>query len=308
MADKSGLREFVAVVEHGSFTAAADALNVSTSFVSREVKRLEERLNTRLLHRSTRALSLTEMGQVYFERGREIHSLLETLEKDMADLQDHPKGLVRVTSADLYAERYVAPAIAEFTMTYPEVSIELDTSMRSTDLIGDGFDIAIRTGALADSSLIARKVAPRRMIVCGSPAYLAKHGHPDTPDDLNSHNCLVLPSLPWRFKYPDGARATRFTGTWTSDNVRALIAASVRGVGLVWMTDYYMEDELNAGELETVLEDFEVDDVATWIVFPARDHLPTRVRFLIDFLAERLHQDEQLFGTAGKKSGKKDGA
>ena len=299
MADKGGLREFVAVVEHGSFTAAADALNVSTSFVSREVKRLEERLDTRLLHRSTRSLSLTEMGQIYYERGREIHDLLATLEADIADLQDHPKGLVRITAAGLYAERYIAPALAEFTMTYPEVSIELDTSMRSIDLIADGFDIAVRTGALEDSSLIARKVGPRRIIVCGSPAYLQQHGRPSTPDELLTHNCLTLTntSMQWRFESPDGVRLSRVSGTWKSDNINALIAAAIRGVGLVRMTDYYMEDELKSGELESVLEDYEVRDVATWIVFPARDHLPTRVRFLIDFLAERLRHDEQLIGS-----------
>jgi LysR family transcriptional activator of dmlA len=123
MADKGGLREFVAVVEHDSFTAAAEPLNVTTSFVSREVKRLEERLGSRLLHRTTRSLSLTEMGQVYFDRGREIYRSLEVLEEEMADLQDYPKGLVRVTAAGLYAERYVAPALAEFTTIYPEVSV-----------------------------------------------------------------------------------------------------------------------------------------------------------------------------------------
>lgn len=294
MADKGGLREFVAVVEHGSFTAAANALNVTTSFVSREVKRLEERLDARLLHRSTRSLSLTEMGQVYFERGREIYRSLELLEEEMADLQDHPKGLVRVTAAGLYAERYVAPALAEFTMTYPEVSIDLNTNMQSVDLVSDGFDIAIRTGMFSDSSLVARKVAPRRVMVCGSPAYFKSRGQPQSPEDLSGHNCLVLPSMPWRFKHPNGMQTQRVSGTWSSDNVRALIAAAIRGVGLVRMSDYYMEESLKAGELEPVLVEFESNDIATWIVFPAREHMPTRVRILIDFLAERLRRDEPL--------------
>ena len=138
MFDRGGLREFVAVVEKGSFTAAADLLDVSTSFVSREVKRLEERLNTRLLHRSTRAVRLTDTGRIYYERAREIQDRIESLESDMADLQELPKGLIRITAAGLYAERYVAPALAEFMSRYPEVSIELNTRMNVVDIIEEG--------------------------------------------------------------------------------------------------------------------------------------------------------------------------
>jgi LysR family transcriptional activator of dmlA len=294
MADQSGLREFMAVVEHGSFTAAADALHVSTSFISREVKRLEERLNTRLLHRTTRSLQLTDMGKTYHTRGLEISNLLDSLESDMADLQDRPKGNIRITAAGLYAERYVAPALAEFSNKYPEVSIELNTSMTVVDIVDGGFDIAVRMSALEDSSLIARKVASRRLMVCASPGYLNLHGHPKTPDDLRKHNCLSFPDMPWRFQYPDGIQTVKVEGTWNCDNGRALVEAATRGIGLVRMTDYYMVDGLRRGELVPVLEEFEVQDAATWIVFPTRDQMPTRIRILIDFLAERLKQAEQL--------------
>ena len=294
MADQSGLREFAAVIEHGSFTAAADALNVSTSFVSREVKRLEDRLNVRLLHRSTRKLQLTDMGRIYYERGREICNLLDSLESEMADLQEHAKGPVRITAPGLYADQYVAPALAEFTDKYPDVSIQLDTSMKVVDLIADGYDLAVRMSVLEDSSLIARKVAPRRMMVSASPAYLHRYGRPVEPEDLRSHNCLTFPDMPWSFNYPDGIRTVKVQGNWCSDNGRALVAAAERGAGLIRMTDYYMAEQLRRGELELVLEDYEVQDAATWIVFPAREHLPTRVRFLIEFLVERLKRSEQL--------------
>ncbi len=292
MPDQSGLREFVAVVEHGGFTAAAATLDVSTSFVSRQVKRLEDRLDTRLLHRTTRAVRLTEMGRVYYERSREILDRLEALESDMADLQERPKGLVRVTAPGLYAQRYVAPALAEFTATYPDVSIELDTRMGLVDIIAEGFDLAVRMSALADSSLIARKVASRRVLICGSPAYFAQYGKPKEPDDLRSHNCLTLPDMPWRFAYPDAIRVVKVRGTWTSDNGRALVAAAVRDTGLVRFATYYVDEELARGELVPVLEGFEVKDAATWIIYPDRHHLPTRVRFLIDFLAERLEAQQ----------------
>jgi len=294
MADQSGLREFMAVVEHGSFTAAADALHVSTSFVSREVKRLEERLNSRLLHRTTRSLKLTDMGETYHARGLEISNLLDALESDMADLQDRPKGNIRITAAGLYAERYVAPALAEFTIKYPEVSVELYTSMSVMDIVDAGFDLAVRMSTLEDSSLVARKVAPRRVMVCASPGYLNLHGHPKLPDDLRQHNCLCFPDMLWRFRRAGGVETLRVEGTWRCDNGRALVEAAKRGMGLIRMTDYYMVDDLRRGELIPVLEEFEVQDAATWIVFPTREQVPTRVRILIDFLVERLKQAEQL--------------
>lgn len=301
MFDQGGLREFVAVVEHGGFTAAADTLHASTSFVSRQVRRLEERLNARLLHRTTRAVRLTDIGRIYYERSREIIDRLEALESDMADLQERPKGLVRMTAAGLYAERYVAPAVAEFTAKYPEVSIELDTRMGVTDIVAEGYDLAVRMAALADSSLIARKVAPRRLMVCASPAYLARHGSPTEPDELRSHNCLMLPNMPWRFAYPEGARVVKVRGSWVSDSGRALVAAAVRGIGLVRFADYYVDEELRLGELEAVLEDYEVHDAATWIVYPERQFLPTRIRFLIEFLTERLKRLEPLQQQATNK-------
>ena len=294
MADQNGLREFVAVVEHGSFTAAADALNVSTAFVSREVKRLEERLNARLLHRTTRKSTLTEVGSIYYARGLEIRNMLDTLESDVADMQGQLIGHIRITAPGLYADRYVAPAVAEFTDKYPDVSIELDTSMQVVDIVAEGYDLAVRMSALEDSSLIARKIAPRRLMVCGSPGYFIRHGRPKNPDELSSHKCLTFPDMPWRFHYPDGVRTVKVAGNWCSDNGRALIAAAERGLGLIRMTDYYTAEHLQRGELEIVLEDYEVEDAATWIVYPARDQLPTRVRFLIDFLAERLKQTEHL--------------
>jgi DNA-binding transcriptional LysR family regulator len=207
----------------------------------------------------------------------------------MADLQELPKGLIRITAAGLYAERYVAPALAEFMSKYPEVSIELNTRMDVVDIIDEGYDLAVRLhGALPDSSLIAIKIAQRRMIVCASPAYLARCGHPKTPEELSSHNCLRLPNMPWRFTWPDETRDMKVHGNWQSNNGKAMVIAAVRGIGLIRFAHYYMEDELRHGELEVVLEEYEVQDTFTWIIYPEREHMPTRVRFLIDFLTERL--------------------
>jgi DNA-binding transcriptional LysR family regulator len=292
MFDRGGLREFVAVVDKGSFTAAAESLDVSTSFVSREIKRLEERLNTRLLRRSTRSISLTDMGRIYYERAREIHDRILALESEMADLQEFPKGLIRITAAGLYAERYVTPALAEFVQKYPEVSIELDTRMEEVDIVEEGYDLSVRLhGTFSDSSLIARKVASRRVMVCGSPVYLAHNGRPQQPDDLLSHNCLLLPGMPWRFENDSKISIVKVRGNWVCNNGRSLVKAAVRGIGLIRISGYYVEDEIRNGDLEIVLEDYEVPDVFTWIVYPEREHIPVRVRFLIDFLLERLKHD-----------------
>ena len=296
MFDRGGLRELIAVVEQGSFTAAADLLDVSTSFVSREIKRLEERLHTRLLHRSTRVVKPTEMGRIYYERALEIHQRIEALESEMTELQELPKGLIRITAAGLYADRYVAPALAEFVRKYPEISIDLDTRMEEVDIVDEGFDLAVRLhGTLPDSSLIARKIAKRRVVVCASPTYLAQYSRPGHPDDLLAHNCLKLPRMPWMFEYGDEIFQLKVKGNWVADNARALVSASVRGVGLIRLAEYYMEDELRRGELEVILEDYEVDDIFTWLIYPKKEQMPVRVRYLIDFLTERLKRDPSTF-------------
>jgi len=288
MIGQEGLREFVSVVEQGGFTAAARQLNVSTSFVSRQVTRLEDRLDVRLLQRTTRKVHLTEMGQVYYERSREILDQLESLESEMADLQEKPKGLVRITAAGEYAERFIAPAVAEFVAKYPGVSVDLEASMQVVDIIEEGFDIAIRMSSLTDSSLIARKVEQRRIMVCASPDYLNEHGRPKTPEDLRTHNCLIFPDMPWRFKYPDRIQEVKVRGTWNSNNGRVLVAAARQGIGIVRFSEYYLEALVNSGKLEIVLENYEVDDAATWIIYPNRRHLPTRVRYLVEFLLDVL--------------------
>lgn len=286
--EQQGLREFIAVVEQGSFTAAARALDVSTSFVSRQVGRLEDRLGARLLNRTTRSQTLTELGQTYYQRSRKIFDELDRLESDMADLQEKPKGLVRLTAPGLYAERFVAPAIAAFMQRYPEVSVELNTSMQPVDIVAEGYDLAVRMSALDDSSLVARKVVPRRVSVAGSPDYFAQHGRPKTPDELRQHNCLQLGTMAWRFAWPDSIRSVRVRGNFGSDNGTAITAAAIRGVGLARLTHYYFDEAVARGELELVLENYEPQDAATWLIYPDREYLPTRVRYLVDFLAERL--------------------
>jgi len=288
MARTEGVAEFLAVVEHGSFTKAADHLGASKSHVSRQISRLETTLGTRLLTRTTRRVRLTDLGQLYYAACRKAVDTLEEAEADLADLQDQPKGLVRITAPGIYAERFVTPALIRFRQQYPRVDIQLDTQMSTVDLIEGGYDLAIRNSALEDSSLVARKVETRRVLVCGAPDYLNKHDRPLTPDNLGGHQCLRLGDMPWRFMENDRLREVRIRGGFRSDNGRTLVIAARAGLGLIRITDYYVQTELDAGSLEVVLEKFEVKDMATWIVYPDRLHLPTRTRLLIDYLAEAL--------------------
>lgn len=288
MAHTEGITEFLSVVEQGGFTAAADVLGVSKSHVSRQVTRLEAHFGTRLLARTTRQVALTDIGRVYYERCRAAMDDLDGAEAELADLQSRPAGRVRLTAPGIYAERFVTPALLAFSRQYPEVSIELDTQMTTVDIIKDGYDLAVRMSNLDDSSLVARRVEPRRIVVCAAPGYLDSRGRPDSPEALSTHNCLRLGGMAWRFAWGDQVREVRVRGSWTSDNGRTLAAAAREGIGLIRLTDYYVQAEIECGELEVVLEPYEVQDAATWILFPERRHLPSRVRLLIDFLAQAL--------------------
>ncbi|MCZ6620010.1 MAG: LysR family transcriptional regulator [Gammaproteobacteria bacterium] len=290
MATTDGVTEFLAVVERGTFTRAAEELGVSKSYVSRSLTRLEARLGARLLTRTTRRVLLTDIGRHYYQRCRQAMDDLDAAEVELSDLQARPKGKIRLTAPGVYAERYVTPVLVEFTLMYPEVEIHLDTQMATVDLIADGYDLAVRMSSLEDSTLIARKVQSRRILVCGAPDYLARQGRPATPDMLARHNCLRLGNMAWRFSMNDQIREVRVHGSWSSDNGSALVTAARAGIGLVRITDYYVALEIERGELVTVLEDYEVDDAATWILFPNRLHLPTRVRLLIEFLVDSLRK------------------
>jgi DNA-binding transcriptional LysR family regulator len=186
------MRVFAKVVESGSFPAAAARLNISASMVSQHVKELEERLGARLLNRTTRKVSLTETGRAYYERCTRLLADLEETKQAVSDMHAAPRGGFGVNAAPTFGILQLAPAIADFTARFPAISVELMLSIRIADLIDEGFDVAVWVGELADSTLVARQLAPCRMVVCGAPSYFEKHGTPRTPDDLTNHNCLTV--------------------------------------------------------------------------------------------------------------------
>ena len=283
-----GIEAFVSVVKHMSFSKAANALGVSRSQVSKQVALLESRLGAQLLVRTTRKLSVTEVGQAFYLRCEEIVSNLEEAEEAVHDLQERPRGRLRMSVAGAFAEVFIAPAAAEFMQKHPGITIEMDFSNRLVDLISEGYDLAIRAGTLQDSSLIARRISSRRLVTCGAPAYLERYGMPDDPHALVNYNCLVGTLGTWRFRQGKRNFDISVSGNWRSNNGRALVSAAKQGVGLVQLPDFYVAGDIERGALVPVLESCNPTDTAVWAVYPHNRHLSAKVRLFVNYLAEML--------------------
>lgn len=288
-----GIEEFIATIETGSFSAAGKRLNVSTSHVSRQVTALEKRLGVQLIKRTTRKMNLTESGQQYYRQCSELCNALKEANETLQGGLSKPKGLIRITAAGRFVEKKIVPLLADYMLMYPEVEVHVDFNSQYVDMIEDGYDLAIRYGYLKDSSLIARKLTGRTLSICGSPSYLAKHGAPKTPDDLKKHNCLVGNTQHWRLQFPDGVRDIRIDGTWKSNAGEALVEAAVKGIGLVYISEFYTKEYLDQGELVRVMDDFAVKDMGTWLVYPNREFLPTKVRLLVELLTNHFANTEE---------------
>ncbi len=285
---------FIKVVDTKSFTAAADRLNLSKSVVSRRIGELENRLGARLLNRTTRKLSLTEVGQAYYERCSRILADLEEAEQAVADLHAAPRGRLRVNAPVSFGVRHLAPAVAEFLNRYPLIEVDLELNDRFVDLVDEGYDLAIRIGRLRDSSLIARRLAPARAVVCASPAYLERHGTPQTPEDLSNHRCLIYTNLPtpeiWHFKVDGEVRGVRVSGPMRGNNGDLLRDAAIAGVGIVLSPTFLCGDALSSGALRAFLSDCMIAEASVNAVYPQNRHLSPKVRVFVDFLVQRFGQ------------------
>lgn len=288
-----GFEAFVHVVDQGSFSKAAQHMNVSKSFVSRHVTELENRLGAQLLNRTTRTITLTEVGKSFYTRCREILSGLQEAEHAVFDMQERPRGTLKMTAAGAFGETYVVPIAVDFMKLNPEVHIDISFTNRNIDLVAEGYDLAIRFGVLKDSSLIARRIATRKLHVVGSPEYFRQHGQPQCIQDLKGHNCLAGALNIWRFseKGIQGHTEMKIEGNWRSNNARALLEAARMGLGLSQMPAAYVQEDLEQGTLISVLDDYQPRDLGVWAVYPSSRHLSTKVRYFIDFLVESLDKE-----------------
>ncbi|KAA1174107.1 LysR family transcriptional regulator [Marinobacter salinexigens] len=290
MATWEGVNEFVTVAETGSFTNAARRLGVSTAQVSRQVSALEGRLATKLLYRTTRRVSVTEAGQVYYQQCRQVLDALEEAERSMTSMQGAPRGKLRITAPVTYGETTIAPLVNDFVLRHPELEVEMKLTNQKLDLVADGFDLAIRLGKLEDSSMMARRLASRSLHVCAAPSYLSAHGTPHALSELDRHNCLQGNLDYWRFQDQGKPRNIRVKGSIRCDSGRALLDAALKGIGIVQLPDYYVQQALDAGELIPLLTHYREDDDGIWAIYPHNRHLSPKVRMLLDFFTESLSQ------------------
>ncbi len=285
---------FTKVAKAGSFASAAKELGLSRAMATKHVMQLENGLGIRLLNRTTRNLSLTEVGMVYLERCLQILDEMEEMEIAVTRLQTEPRGTLKVNATPFFGAYHLAPAIAAYTEVYPDVNVDLILQAGYVDLIEEGFDLAIHLDELRDSSLIARKLGSSQRVVCGSPAYFKKRGAPKTPDDLRRHNCLINSSLPprdqWQFSIPGGETSViKVNGTMQSNVADALRMAALSALGLVLLPTYMVGQDIRKNRLQAVLTDYVPAPLEIHAVYPHRKHLSAKVRTFVDFLHERFH-------------------
>jgi DNA-binding transcriptional LysR family regulator len=279
---------FVTAAEQGSFTAAARKLGTSASTVTKMIGRLEDDLGARLFNRTTRQLALTEHGQDLFDRAQKILSEVEEAEGLLRQATGAARGTVRIVVPFLFGRMTLVPALPIFFERYPEVKMQVHFSDRPVDLIESGFDCGVHTGEMSDSAAIRRILTRGPQITAASPAYLEKHGEPQTPDDLHGHNCLYGRfGTDWSFRSPQGTKQRiRVNGNLAVFNGDSLREAAVQGLGITHSTWWALRHDLERGTLKQILSDYVVEGQAVSVVYPAGRHLPARVRVVIDFLVE----------------------
>ncbi|MGF1545938.1 MAG: LysR family transcriptional regulator [Thiotrichales bacterium] len=287
------LRVFVRVAEHGGVSAAANQLHIAKSAVSRRIADLEERLGVQLFRRSTRKLSLTDSGWGLYERAVRILADLEEAEAAVSQAHKTLRGRLRVAVPISFGLHHLGPAIVEFMQAHPEVEFDLEFNERQQDLLLEGFDLAIRIAQLEDSTLIARRLTPIRLVACASPAYLAAHGRPRHPEDLAFHPGLIYTNVPnpelatWRDSR-GRARSVRVPARLRADNGEFLTRAACAGAGILIAPTFIVHRAVETGDLEAVLTDVCWRELAAHAVYPQTRHLSRRVRVFVDFLVERF--------------------
>lgn len=289
MENLNGLLAFVRAAQSQSFAAAAERMGISASAVGKSVARLEEKLSVRLFNRSTRRISLTDEGQLFFERCQQIVSQLEEAEQELVRISAEPRGKLRIT-APAIGYRMLLPHLPEFRQRYPDVELDLDFSDRMADVIDEGFDIAIRSGELNSSQMMSRRLGPFRFAIVGSPAYFASHPAPLRPDDLYQHACL-------RYRFPGSGQWQEWEMTGvtppelplalSSNNLESILQATLQGLGLAYVPEFIVRPYIESGELVAVLQDYLKEGGKFSVVWPSSRHMLPKVRVFIDFLTEK---------------------
>lgn len=292
----AAMEVFVKVVELGSFTRAAEALEMSRTMATTHVARLEDHLGTRLLHRTTRRLSLTEAGTAYYERCTGLLSEIDSLEASLEAMAETPRGVIKLTAPVSFGAMHLGAALAEYLDRYPEVHLDVNLNDRAVDLVEEGYDMAIRIARSIDPSLVARRIASTHVRPCASPQYLRAHGSPVHPRDLASHECFGYSYSgtggAWVFEGPEGTEEIRVRTPTRANNGDLLRALVLHGHGIALLPVFLVADDLESGKLRDVLPEWSTGELGIFAVYASRKYLSTKVRTLVDFLVRRFAQKQ----------------
>ncbi|WCN10961.1 LysR family transcriptional regulator [Marinomonas mediterranea] len=285
----------VTVVESGSFSKAAERLGISKSAISKRVSQLEAQLGVKLLHRTTRKLSLTEAGEHFFKHAQIAHQASKDAIDAVAQLQGEPQGRLKISCPMSFGRLHLAPLIPKFLKKYPKITIDLVMDDKISDIIGQGFDLAIRGGVLPDSNLVVRKLAPLRSVLCASQTYLNQHGVPAELEALSSHNCLAFTysndKREWTFMKEGEVQRISISGNYQVNSSEALKEAIIQGLGIGRLPTFIAGPEIKKGNLVALFEEYEMPRQSMYAVYPERHYLPKKVRVFIDFIVEQIGTD-----------------
>lgn len=291
----SAMEVFVRVVQSGSFSEAARAMNLTPSAVSKQVSRLEDRLGARLVNRTTRRLGLTEEGTAFFERAQRILTDVQEAEQAVSHLQGQPRGTLKLNAPVVFGRMHIAPLIPGFLAQHPDMRIDFSVNDRYVDILEEGLDLVIRVGEMRDSSLIARRLGANKRVLVASEDYLTKYGRPKTPADLASHNCLIYlyrtTRNNWHFEGPKGPEMVEVKGDVETNNAEVVLELVRAGHGIALLPTWLVGECLSKGYLAQVLADYAASDSQIYAVYPPGRHLSPKVRSFLDYLVAHFKND-----------------
>lgn len=297
----TSMNVFVRVAKAGSFAGGARELGISRAMATKHIMQLENSLGTRLFNRTTRSLSLTDVGGSYLERCQQVLLDVEEMEAAVTHLQTEPRGVLKISAPPVIGATHIARAVAEFLKIHTDLTVDMILQGSPGDLIDEGIDIAIYLGALDDTSMVARKLASSSLVVCGSPDYFAQYGVPQTPEDLIEHSCLVnwaiSPRNKWQFKGESGVTVINVSGRMQANVADPIRIAAINGLGLVMLPTYIVGRDIERGKLKVVLENYTLPPLDIHAVYPHRKYLSAKVRSFMDFLQQWLGPRVSMPGT-----------
>lgn len=286
------MQVFCTVVDKGSFVGAAEPLEMSKAAISRYVSGLEERLGVRLLHRTTRKLSMTEEGRQFYHQARDVLTLMDQAEEAVSSSAPEPSGVLRINAPVSFGVLHLAPVWADFMKVYPNVELDISLNDRLVDLVEEGFDAAVRIARMESSSLVGRRLAGTRMCLCASPEYLANHPEIRSLSDLTEHGVIAYTNFAsgneWQFEGPHGSETVRTRSSVRCNNGDTCRSIALAGGGIALQPSFMVAEDLRKGDLVEILPAYQSVELGIYVVYPTRKHLATKVRVLINFLAERF--------------------